>query len=60
MLPLNTRIYAHSHGGGGINGTSTQPSPLPMALSQMIVIYAIVSSELLLKHLSCRSFLDLG
>ena len=26
----------------------------------MIVIYAIVSSELLLKHLSCRSLLDLG
>ena len=27
MLPLKTRIYAHSH-PGGINGTSTPPPPL--------------------------------
>ena len=60
FLSLPFEIVALRFRPGGTNGTSTHPSPLPMALFlKMVVIYAIVSRDVLLKHLRCRSFLDL-
>ena len=56
MLPMKPRSCLHSQ-PGGINGTSTHPSPFPwIFFFYMIVIYAIVSRDVLLKHLRCRSF----
>ena len=59
MLPMKQRSCLHSQPGGIKRNLDPPFPPFHGSFSKMIKIYAILSRDFLLKHLRCRSFLDL-